>query len=236
VNPRWFDHTFVLFLTALVPVLGTFAQRRLRRAIAAGVPNAKLGAYRSAVIWQWVFAAIVSVMWATSGRDWRSLGFSSPGDGAGFWLVTIVVVVVSVALALQPGRARHSAAMRERVRKATGSYAAILPTTALEYRGFIRLSCTAGIVEEWVYRGFLLWYFGTYVPLWAAVAASSVVFGVAHAYQSAKGIVRTGGIGALFAILYLMAGSLWPVMVLHAAVDIFQGQLIYTALRDPVPE
>ena len=71
------------------------------------------------------------------------------------------------------------------------------------------LSITAGVVEEIVYRGFVLWYLANFMPLWAALLLSSVFFGLGHSYQGKSGALRTGLVGLVFAILYVMSGSIW---------------------------
>jgi membrane protease YdiL (CAAX protease family) len=67
--------------------------------------------------------------------------------------------------------------------------------------------------------------------LWGAAALSVVLFGLAHAYQGAKGIVTTGIVGSLLTLVVLIFGSLWPAIVLHALLDIQQGVVAWLVLR-----
>jgi membrane protease YdiL (CAAX protease family) len=101
--------------------------------------------------------------------------------------------------------------------------AALLPRTALERRWFALLSVTAGICEELLYRGF-----GLAALRWAApdihttalIALSGAAFGFAHLYQGRLGVTLTGVLGAYLAWITIAAGSLVPVMVLHALLDL----------------
>ncbi len=107
----------------------------------------------------------------------------------------------------------------------------MLPHTRRDLRHFIGVSLTAGIVEEIVYRGFVLWYLGLFMPLWAAVVVSSVAFGLGHSYQGAMGALRCGLIGLAFAVFYVVTGSIWLPIIAHAILDILQGMSIVEILR-----
>src|SRR5262249_15242874 len=83
---------------------------------------------------------------------------------------------------------------------------------------------TAGICEELLCRGFMIWYLGHWMSPWVAVVVASVPFGLAHLYQGPKGAVRTGMVALVIGSLYVATGSLlWP-MIVHAAVDLGAGR------------
>jgi membrane protease YdiL (CAAX protease family) len=88
--------------------------------------------------------------------------------------------------------------------------------------------------EEIVFRGYLMAYFDSLVGPAGAVLASSLIFGLGHAYQGVAGIVKTGVAGLLFAGVYVATGSLLAPMLLHAVTDAVSGIAAYLALR-PVP-
>ena len=69
------------------------------------------------------------------------------------------------------------------------------------------------------------------MPLWAALVLSSVFFGLGHSYQGKSGAVRTGLVGLVFAILYVVSGSIWLPIIGHAVFDILQGKMILELLR-----
>lgn len=91
------------------------------------------------------------------------------------------------------------------------------------------LALFVGFYEEVVFRGFLLGrlhvLFGSERARLrtsvAAVALSSVLFALGHAYQGALGLVQTFVAGASLATLVLLTRSLWPAIVAHAAIDAF---------------
>jgi CAAX protease family protein len=92
----------------------------------------------------------------------------------------------------------------------------------------VPLALTAGICEEILCRGFMMWYFGTWGTA-AAVVLSSVVFGLGHLYVGVPHVFRTTLIGVGFALLAVFTGSLLPGIVLHAAIDWISGDVGYHA-------
>ena len=54
--------------------------------------------------------------------------------------------------------------------------------------------------------------------------------GTAHLYQGIGNVPRIVLAGIIFAALFLMTGSLWIPIVMHAAVDILQGRLGYEVM------
>jgi uncharacterized protein len=87
--------------------------------------------------------------------------------------------------------------------------------------------------EEAAFRGWILTRFaevGRYSRnAWiGAVVASSVLFGVIHAYQGLSGMIATGLTGLVFASIYMMTGrNLWAAVVAHGTLDTTGLILIY---------
>jgi membrane protease YdiL (CAAX protease family) len=113
---------------------------------------------------------------------------------------------------------------------AVGRLQRLLPASGTEMAGFVVVSVTAGVCEEFLYRGWIVTFLQVATgSVWAAVAIGSVVFGIGHAYQGPKGMLRTGLIGLQLAVLFVMVGSLLPGQVLHAGVDIVSGYALAIA-------
>jgi membrane protease YdiL (CAAX protease family) len=91
------------------------------------------------------------------------------------------------------------------------------------------LAVTAGVCEEVVFRGYLLWGLDRILPLPGAVVLQALVFGVAHSYQGGKGIVKTGIVGLIMGTIAAATGSLLAPIVIHAAVDLSGGAIAYRA-------
>lgn len=225
LNPA--DHILAAVLLVVVPLKGVFDFRRLRGRLVEGRADARLGYYRATFAEEWVLAVAVIVTWVVCGRAFSLLGFSA-GAPVGFWIALAVTVVVCGLLIVQanalfrnPDRLKMAAMQFESVQ-------ALVPRTVPETRAFNTLSVTAGIGEELLYRGFLIAYLRSAIPaggIWPAVFLSSILFGLAHAYQGPKGIWKTASFGLVMAGIYLLGGTLYLVIVLHAVVDLVNGNI-----------
>jgi membrane protease YdiL (CAAX protease family) len=69
---------------------------------------------------------------------------------------------------------------------------------------------------------------------WLAILISAVIFGLAHVYQGAAGVVGTGIIGFFLGWIYMRMGRVWPLVIAHALFDstqiIFVVSLIWRGL------
>ncbi len=229
------DHVFVLLLVLVQPVYGAVAFRRYRARIASGQAANRRQMYIETLTLQWLALAGLVLAWVILERPAARLGLIMP-YGGGFWIGACAVLILAAFLVRSQRSARRMSDLEKAGhRDSFGELVHFLPQTDREFRYFVGLSMTAGIVEELLYRGFLLWYLSLHAPLWAAVLLSSIAFGLAHSYQGISGFVRTGLVGFAFAILYVVSGSIWLPIIAHALVDILQGAMILELLRHDRP-
>ena len=108
----------------------------------------------------------------------------------------------------------------------TRNVTSMLPRTALEIFVWILVSISAGICEEFVYRGYLQRQFAAATRSGAAaLILQAIVFGVSHGYQGWKQVVTITVLGALYGLLAQWRQSLVPGMAAHAWSDIYSGWL-----------
>ena len=112
----------------------------------------------------------------------------------------------------------------------------MMPRSDAEMRWFDRLAVTAGVCEELLYRGYLIWYLGTWLALVPAVLVAAVVFGFGHAYQGPRGVALTTMVGLFLSAIYLLTGSLVAGMVFHALMDLHAGRVARAAFAREEPE
>ncbi len=222
------QHLLFVFLLVIAPAWDYYDTRRLKQNPAS---DKKLAYYRTLCIWLWIAALVACV---TAG--WRSIFTIAPGESAAWmlkhaWayyavgtviaLFTAVIVLPYVTVlwkrVTSKPRKYASAELMQKL-----SYAYLFPKTRDERRWWVVVGLTAGICEEIAFRGFLLHYL---TSLWGlglvlAIVVSCLVFGLQHLYQGAKGVVATALIGALFALLFVLSGSLVLPIILHAATDL----------------
>jgi len=136
-----------------------------------------------------------------------------------FWIISIFVLACIGIVA----QLFHLSAPQK-------ALAALAPRNAQEILLWIALSCTAGFVEEFAFRGYLLRQFAAPArALWVGVVASSLIFGIAHGYEGSAGMLAIGVYGALFCGLALLRRTLRPGMIAHAWHDIFSGLMLALA-------
>ena len=226
------DHVFVLLLFVVQPIYGVIELRRYLRQIEAGEAPDRSKFYLQTLIVEWLALVGLAAIWFYYDRSIASLGFTEPG-GLGFWIGAAVVALAAGFLAYSWHSTRSiSDDERLKHRESLGYLVHFLPHTRGELRTFYGVSITAGIVEETIYRGFVLWYLTQLMPIWPAVAVSSVFFGLAHGYQGASGAVRTGLAGFAFGALFVVTGSIWLPILGHVLLDALQGGAIFEILRN----
>jgi membrane protease YdiL (CAAX protease family) len=224
------DHGFVIIIAVVYPIAGYIGFRRLLRRVAAGEKVNRSRLYRNTFIGHWMLFFMGMALWAYADRPWSAIGF---GLDINLWfgVGAILTVLGIVALVMQN---RHVRAAKpdeiKSLRERLGKLSIIIPQNGNELARFYGLSITAGIVEEILWRGFLIWYFSQFMPLWAAALLSTIGFGLAHAYQGPAQLPHITAVGAAFTVLYLITGSIWLPIILHAAVDILQGRLAYDVM------
>lgn len=230
------DHVLLLLVAIVWPLAEwLFYYPRSVRAIRSGVVGARGRLYRNILLPEWGFTACVIALWAAQGRSWSTLrlGAETPLRlGIGLLIAALFIAFLWAqrrALLARPERL-------ELVRRKIEHADALMPHTVGERRTFVAVAITAGLCEEFLFRGFVMWYFAAWLPGgWArtiaAVAISSVLFGFGHIYLGAKAVLTTGIGSVFFALVVLASGSLWPAMIIHAAVDLNSGDLGYRAAQ-----
>ncbi len=230
MNPGPLDHLFVILVMGFVfPVIGWWGYQRFLERFRREGAAALVREYRHSLIWLGGLGLGVVALWQGAGRDRAALGLAC-GSASG--LALGIAVGALGGLTLRPLLVARSARARAGIRKQFGKLEAILPRTGQQLRWALIVSVFAGVFEELAYRGYLMAYFGTWFGPWGALAASSILFGLAHSYQGAAGVLMTGVLGALLGWLYIDTGSLLLPMLLHAVFDISSFVTAWLVLRN----
>lgn len=227
------DHLLVFCTTVLLPIHDLlFWYPRLARAEPIHMPRARYRAYTESMIVEWGLLAAVLGWWSAKGRSWADLGIAVPG-GWGFWLgvslaVTVIVLVTRQRLAVSRDPEPE---VREAVLSQLRNLKPLLPHTRRELNRFSMVAITAGVCEEALFRGLVIWYLDALIPTVAALFVAAALFGMAHAYQGTRGVLQTGAVGLGLVVLYVITGTLWVPIVVHAFFDLNSGLLAYRFLR-----
>jgi len=223
------------YLLVAEPLLGRWEMARLKRKLDAGLARARMNVYRRIIVLQWTMLAVFGAWWLALGRSTEEIGLRFSASG-GQWIALAVCAAATLAFVIHTHRASGDSKSLATVRSQMGSTMRIAPHTDAELRRFAWVSIAAGVCEEIVYRGLLMTALAALVGAWPAVLLSSVAFGLGHAYQGAAGVVRTGIVGLVLALVVTFTGSLLAAIVMHALLDAVQGRLLLAAVKDDRPE
>lgn len=217
IAPWW--HTSVLVaLFLVVAVMGALFQSNGSAASATKHPDMSLG-FLTMIAMEWGLffyitrAGLVHTgtsIWEVVGGRWQN-GRDVMRDvamGIGLWLLWI-----GLELTWTSG-ASGGATSIER----------FLPRSVIEIGLWIAVSVSAGICEEFVFRGYLMRQFEVLTGnRWIALILQAVLFGVSHGYQGWTACIRITLFGLIFGCLATWRRSLKPGMVAHACTDIVAG-------------
>ncbi len=223
-----FDVVLLVLTVAVLPAVSAVMGARLARH-----PGSLVSRYWQTMARGWLMVALLAVDWRRSGRSFAALGLDVPVGAYGLYgLVAIAAAALFLAVMLLNLRvfikpARYPK-LREQMREMK-----ILPRTTRELLAFLLVAITAGVWEELLFRGFLIWFLAPYAGIVGAIAIATLAFGLGHAYQGWRGIPRTGAVGLIFAVAYIASGSLWWVMAAHALLDLYGGLLSWRISRMP---
>jgi membrane protease YdiL (CAAX protease family) len=225
-----FDHILAGLLVVGVPLYAArFSWPRMMQDLGAGGSDARIRIYWGNIGPEWLLTAGALAAWLYADRPLADLGFALP-PGWRFWVGLAAALAVAGALGLQYLVVLGTEDGRRKALESVRRSAPFAPQTGREMAHFAALSASAGICEEVLYRGFLIWYAArftgtTIAGLALAVTVSALAFGIGHLYQGWAGALRVTGMAIVFGGLFVFSESLWIVIVLHAYVDVAGGLL-----------
>jgi uncharacterized protein len=219
----WDTWLLTIALVAGVPALGYF---RFRQSLARGntlvSTRAKLTLYGKIVCSQWFLVAVMLFILRHHGLSARDAGQSLANAQLTLGVTCVLVFILAIVSTIVLMRVRR--ARSKNLIRGMGRMQKLVPAFGLEMAAFVAVCLTAGICEELLYRGWLMnILMAATGSAWIAVGIGAIVFGVGHAYQGIKGVLRAIFVAIQLGVLYVLVGSLIPGQVLHAGVDLLIG-------------
>ena len=139
-------------------------------------------------------------------------------------LVGLIALGVGLLPLLERFR-RRDPAEEERLRL-------IAPRTPREHGLFYLLSLTAGIAEEFAYRGLLFTLLAAvFGGWWIAALVGAAAFGIVHLFQGWKGAGLAGLMGLREQLVVGLTGTLFVAMAVHMLHDAIAGTFISLRAR-----
>ncbi|MEL6825076.1 MAG: type II CAAX endopeptidase family protein [Pseudomonadota bacterium] len=207
-----------------------------RLELASGKPGVRIKHYTQTILLLWGISLPVIVLWASSDRAWGLLGFDLQ-SGPIAWTGWGLAALMCLFFVFQYSTIARSESARESFRNGLEKnriMSNFLPHTDAERRLFNVMGVSAGIAEEIVFRGYLIWAFALFMPVWGAALTALAVFTLLHLYQGANQLPAIFMMGALVTLVFLLSGSIWPAIAVHIFVDVINNQTIWKA-RQPLP-
>ncbi|MBI3676423.1 MAG: CPBP family intramembrane metalloprotease [Proteobacteria bacterium] len=221
-NQLWPDVVLALLAFVVMPAFSVVNGSRLAR----NPQGSLVPRYVQAMTRGWIAVGALMFVWLWAHRPLAQLGLDIPVGAKGLYGLgfdaLVILVVASQLFRLPKLVGEKLPKLREQMKEIK-----ITPRSRREFIVFFFVAITAGVWEELLYRGFLLWFLTPYVGLIGAVVLSSLIFGIGHIYQGWRGVPRTAAIGLIFAIAFAWSASLWWVMLAHAILDIYGGIVSY---------
>ena len=217
----WDFWLIFLVLGILLPWRGFERMRHLMQLPEVGGRD-RLKLYALTILFQWALTLLVA--WRAFARGLSLEEIAVRGGRSSSVLAVTVVGGGLVAAAHWANLRRMARSNHPNLQRLRALGSRLFPRTPSETTLFILLAITAGLCEEFLFRGFVMAaLYRAGAVNWLAVVVSSAMFGVAHLYQGRGGSVGTGILGTIFALIRIACHSLLPVVVWHAALDVVAG-------------
>jgi len=218
----WDFWLIFLVLGVVIPWRGRVRLQHLLAQPLSGTKE-KITLYGTTIAFQWILLGGVAWRALARGLTAVELGFGSRITAAELLFFALAGAALLGAFQWFNLRriGRMTGAVPDFMRKLAER---LLPNKPVEFAPYCALAVTAGVCEEFLYRGFAMAALsraGIYP--WAVIVISSLLFGLAHTYQGKSGILGTTLMGFLFGVSRLVFQSLAPGIVWHSAVDLVAG-------------
>lgn len=171
--------------------------------------------YMPNIVVQWLIFTLIFVTTFREGTGLSGIGFTRIRLIHFFWAVAFLLFSNLILSLLALLLSQVNIAI-------PGELGIILPETNTERVLWVILALTAGVCEETAFRAYLITrikQFGKLKSWLIPIIVSSVVFGSGHAYQGVGGLIILGIYGAMFAVLFIRTGSIWPCIIAHFFQD-----------------
>jgi len=182
----------------------------------------RLVLYASTIAFQWL--AVGAVAWRAWAHGFTAQQLGLTMHDRASLIVASIVGAAAIATLQWLNLRRVGKVPLERRGPLQAVAERILPQSTVELLPYLALAITAGICEEFLYRGFamaVLVHVG--LQAWAVVLLSSILFGLAHSYQGRGGVIMTLLIGLALGASRIAYDSLVPAVFWHSAVDVVAG-------------
>lgn len=229
---HWSDHLLFLILGVIIPLRTVMGKQPQLSEITFDT-RTKLQLYWGNNAWLWLMCGVVAGVWWLNDRPWQLIGLDWPFFWPSGWPLAAVLLFAALYL-WDTFSEVSSQVQRDTTVEHFRSELGFLPQTSYEYAHYIFLALTAGVCEEFIFRGYFIRYLQAVLAndttATLAILVAAVIFGVVHLYQGWQAVIKIGGMAVIFGYIFVHTGSLWLLMAIHFAVDLIGGFIAWRLL------
>ena len=229
-TPNFIDFLLVVTIGIVIPLRSIKAQKKMKSMQFDTALKKQL--YIGNSLGLFGLAAILAAVNWLMGRTPISFGLHWPPpnlSASAIYTLLIFILLYGLDLAHEISTPEN----REKTIQHWKENIPFLPSNRIEFQYFIILALSAGIFEEFIFRGYFISYFYNLLGeqyVYAAILIPTLIFALVHQYQGKKAIVKIFFLATFFGLLYYYTASLWLVMFLHFCVDLLGGFVAWKLL------
>lgn len=224
--PSLIDHLLIWIFGWILPFLsGVKSREQLDGLVFTETVRRRF--YLGNSLFLFLAASVVVISWFFQDRSIQLLGFRKPSTGSLTYAIPLGAALLILWLTDFIYTYRKQA-QDEYFAEEHREFPQFLPQYLREIPAYLLLSISAAVFEETIYRGFMVTYF---LPAsrgqsgWpvAALIVPALLFSLAHYYQGWKAVMKIWGFAVGLGLMFILTGSLWPVMIIHFIIDFAGG-------------
>jgi len=221
---------YIAFLSLLLlpfivlTIINTLKRKKSKDTIITEKMQFKM--YIQSIAFLWGMTLAIFIMCLIGNISLENLGFRRVSFRYNIWFTVVTLILNGLALfyfVYQLIMSLISKKWREKqLTDIDQGTLGVLPRTKKEKCFYSFMALSAGICEEIIYRGFLVFLLQAVfpnMPIYFIILIPSLLFGISHFYQGLQGVISTGVLGLLFMSLFIATDSLFLAMLLHFFVD-----------------
>ena len=215
----------IVLLIPFIVMMVTNALEKKTEAVAV-TEKTQCKNYTLGIALLWGITLLIFIMCFIGNISLKDIGFRPIGFKYNIWFTIITLVVSGIAfiyfiyqLISSLGSSKF---IKKQMEDSNQGAIGVLPRTKKEKYLFSLLALSAGICEEIIFRGFLIFLVQAifpYAPIYLVILISTLIFGIAHAYQGLQGVISTGLLAVMFMCLFLVTDCLIFAILLHFIID-----------------
>ena len=231
---HWSDHLLFILIGIVIPMKAVFGAQPQIANINFNT-RMKVQLYWGNNAYLWGITALTAAVWWGNDRPWHLIGLDWPFLLPSGWPLIALILFVVVYITDTISEVKPLVSGEEEMEK-EGNALGFLPETAYEYFHYTFLALTAGICEEFIFRGYFIRYFqtllGTEHTYTMAILIPALIFGFVHFYQGWQAVIKITAMAIMFGFIFVHTESLWVLISVHAAVDLIGGAIAWRLLKE----